>query len=147
MERTWKVIESKELSEDSWNKRYVVVDIETGEVLDNAQGYGYKSVQKAYAGYGYKTRDKSKDAEKAEKHRIIQNWCKEHKSFVRDLEDYAFHIWKGSYGPDEKFNAELVRKMFNNYGYTDLPFTAGEFLRYWDKPLKQKNRGKKKKRQ
>jgi hypothetical protein len=77
----------------------------------------------------------------------IQNWCKEHKSFVRDLEDYAFHIWKGSYGPDEKFDAKLVREMFNNYGYTDLPFTAGEFLRYWGKPLRQKNKGKKKKKQ
>ena len=57
------VIEDKNLS-SNYDKRYVVVDKDTGEVLDDAQGYGYRSVQKAYAAYGYKTRDKSKDAEK-----------------------------------------------------------------------------------
>lgn len=44
--------------------RYVIVDAATGEVLDDAQGYGYKSAQRAYAGFGYLTRDKAKDLEK-----------------------------------------------------------------------------------
>ena len=39
----------------------VEVDKETGEVLDDAQGYGYKTKRNAYACYGYKNRDKSKD--------------------------------------------------------------------------------------
>lgn len=34
--------------------RYIVVDSETGDILDNAQGYGYKSIEKAYKGYAYK---------------------------------------------------------------------------------------------
>lgn len=33
--------------------RFVIVDDETGEVLDNAQGYGYKSAQNAYRGWNY----------------------------------------------------------------------------------------------
>lgn len=37
-----------------------IVSVDTGEVLDDAQGYGYKTAQKAYAGYSYKNRDKSK---------------------------------------------------------------------------------------
>lgn len=34
--------------------RYVMMDTETGEILDDAQGYGYKTPQKAYAAYNYK---------------------------------------------------------------------------------------------
>jgi hypothetical protein len=50
-----------------YKKRFVVVDNETGEVLDDAQGYGYKTAQKAHVAWAYKTRDKSKDAEKMKK--------------------------------------------------------------------------------
>lgn len=35
-------------------KRYVIADTETGEILDDAQGYGYKTAQGAYKAYGYK---------------------------------------------------------------------------------------------
>ena len=34
--------------------RYIVVDSETGDILDNAQGYGYKSENNAHKGYWYK---------------------------------------------------------------------------------------------
>ncbi len=34
--------------------RYVIVNQETGEIMDDARGYGYKSKQNAYACYGYK---------------------------------------------------------------------------------------------
>ena len=54
--------------------RYVIKDMESGEIVDDAQGYGYKSAQKAYAGWAYKNRDKSRDSEKAEKERMISKW-------------------------------------------------------------------------
>ena len=34
--------------------RYIIVDAVTDEVLDDAQGYGYKSIKKAYRAYVYK---------------------------------------------------------------------------------------------
>lgn len=34
--------------------RYIMVDRDTKEVLDNAQGYGYKSAQKVCAALKYK---------------------------------------------------------------------------------------------
>ena len=52
-------------------RRFRIVSAETGEVLDDAQVYGYKTMQKAYAAWAYKTRDKTKDKEKKEKDRII----------------------------------------------------------------------------
>ncbi|MBQ9434249.1 MAG: hypothetical protein IJU26_08545 [Synergistaceae bacterium] len=56
------VIESEKLS-GKYDKRYVVVDKDTGEVLDDAKGCGYKTAQKAHAAYAYKTRNRSKDGE------------------------------------------------------------------------------------
>lgn len=124
------VIESSKLSSQH-DKRYIVVDKDTGEILDDAQGYGYKTRQGAYRAYGYKTRDKSKDKEKAEKKRIVKQWCKENRRFVRMLEADAFSIAKGSYAPEDEFNAEWVNDAFMRWGFTDLPFTVQEFLRYW----------------
>ncbi|MBR0204485.1 MAG: hypothetical protein IJQ56_08985 [Synergistaceae bacterium] len=119
------VIEDKNLS-SNYDKRYVVVDKDTGEVLDDAQGYGYRSVQKAYAAYGYKTRDKSKDAEKRAKKRSILKWLKEHKGFNQLMEDVAFDCMKCG----EPFNAALVKKMLKENNYAP-DFTAGELLRVW----------------
>lgn len=113
-------------------KRYIVVDKDTGEVLDNAQGYGYRSKQKAYAAYTYKNRDKSKDKEIVEKKKHIQQWMREHKSFVRLMDEYAFEIAKGSWGPEDKFDAKLVRKMLKD-NKLEVDFTAGELLKVWRK--------------
>lgn len=103
---------------------------DTGEVLDDAQGYGYKTAQKAYAAYAYKTRDKSKDKEKADKKRHIQKWMKEHKGFVKAMNGIAFEIAKGSWGPDDKFDAKQVKEMLEEWGLNP-DFTAGELLRVW----------------
>lgn len=128
--RTVRAARSPSLSEAGDN-RYVIVDTETGEILDDAQEFGYKTAHKAYAAYGYQHRDKSQDGKKAQKKRQVRQFCKSHQAFVDDLEDVAFHIAKGSYGPEITFNAKAVKQLFKANGYTDLPFTAGEFLRYW----------------
>lgn len=114
-------------------KRYVIVDTESGEIVDDAQGYGYKTAQKAYAGWYYKNRDKSKDKEKAEKERIIARWMRENKNFVRLLDSVAFDILTRKCDYGDKLDAKLVRDLLKKNGYTDMPFSAGELLRYWDK--------------
>lgn len=38
--------------------RYRIINEENGSVLDDAQGYGYKSAQNAYKAFGYKTKTK-----------------------------------------------------------------------------------------
>lgn len=55
-----------------YDHRYVIIDMDTGEILDDAQGYGNKSTQKAYAVYTYKNRDKRKDKEKQLKSKHIR---------------------------------------------------------------------------
>lgn len=48
------VIKDEKLTLLTGERRYVVVDKENGNVLDNAQGYGYKTIRNAYAAYAYK---------------------------------------------------------------------------------------------
>ena len=107
-------------------------------IVDDAQGYGYKSAQKAYAGWAYKSRDKSRDAEKAEKEKVISKWMKENKPFIRLLDALAFEEWKNTRSP---VNAEFVRKLLEENGYRNLNFTAGELLKYWQRgPLYSKKK-------
>lgn len=124
-------VQSEKLSEPYF-PRYVIVDSETGEILDDAQGYGYKTAQKAHMAYAYKTRDKSKDKAKKEKEKHIRRWMKEHPEFVHLMDGIAFEIAKGSWGPDDKFDAKLVRELLENSGL-ETDFTPGELLRVWTK--------------
>src|ERR1700758_5194398 len=49
-----KVVVSAALSE-GFAKRYVVVDAATGDNVDDAQGYGYKTAQNAHRAHAYKS--------------------------------------------------------------------------------------------
>ena len=95
--------------------------------MDNAQEYGYKSAQKAHAAYSYKTRDRSKDAEKLAKKRHIIKWLKENKAFTRLLEDAEWYSIKE---PDDRLDAALVKKLLKENNL-EPDFTAGELLRVW----------------
>lgn len=127
-------INALEISGDQYRgKRFAIVDIDSGEVLDDAQGYGYKTAQKAYAAWVYKHRDTSKDRERAAKRQHIVGWLKKHKDFRELMDQIAFEIMKGSWGPDDKFDAKLVGELLKNNGYSNLDFTPGELLRVWRK--------------
>ncbi len=130
-EKNYKVIESKELS-NAGKKRYIVVDIQTGEVLDDAQSYGYKSIKNAYSAFGYKTRDKSKDKEKKQKELKIKSWMSKNKGFVRLVDQIAFEIQKGSWGSDEKFDTAFLKKMLKENNI-EIEFSASELLKVWRK--------------
>lgn len=131
MSKDYKAVEyQSQTSSEFCQQRYCIVSTETGEILDDAQGYGYKTIQKAYAAYAYKTRDRSKDKEKADRDRHIRKWMKENRSFVRMMDTFAFEIAKGSWGPDDVFDAKFVKRMLDD---NDLhpDFTAGQLLRVW----------------
>lgn len=115
---------------DTFEMRYCIVSTDTGEVLDDAQGYGYKTAQKACSAYAYKTRDKSKDKERAAKKKHIEQWMKDNKSFVRLMDDYAFQIAKGTMAPNDKFDAKFIKDLLKEQGL-ETDFTASELLKVW----------------
>ena len=64
--------------------RFVIVDKETGEVVDDAQGWGYKDKNKAYKAAWYKFgKGKAKVDEAVA-------WWKEHPDFQDDVEEMLF---------------------------------------------------------
>ena len=109
-------------------KRYVIVDADTGEVYDDAQGYGYKTRQKAYSAYNYKKRDKATIDAEYDKKEQIEKWCEENRDFVDDVIDtmcdYVMH--------GEEFTNEMCAQMFKNHGIDiiTLEFTIEEFRKW-----------------
>lgn len=119
-------------NKNSFETRYCIVSTETGEVLDDAQGYGYKTAQKAHAAYAYKMQSKRARKKRMAKNRHIKQWLDQHKDFAKTMDETAFEILKGSWGPNVEFNANLVKKLLKEF---DLKpdFTAGELLKVWQK--------------
>ncbi len=109
-----KVVESPRLSKQ-YDKRYEIVDADTGEVLDDAQGYGYKDIRGAYAAWGYKHRDKKKNAEKKKRYAAARAWLKQHKNIQGIFDGCVFEIAKGSWGPDDKVNTQLVKDILKDH--------------------------------
>ena len=138
MDKNVKVIKSKELS-SQYEPRFIVVDTDTGEILDDANGYGYKTTQKAFAGYAYKSRSKQDVANIKRKESVIFKWLAEHKEIRNELDAAAVYALKD--GVD--MTAKDVKAILDDHDIKDLPFSATELLRCWrrGKPqYKEKNR-------
>ena len=78
-------------------ERFFIIDSETGELLDDSQGYGYKSYDGARKAWFYKLKDNlSPEAkkEKQEKTEKIRKWLKEHPDFRSELSGIEWDIIK-----------------------------------------------------
>lgn len=125
-ERKIKVVEDKTLGENEWDRRYVVVDAETGEVLDNAQGYGYKSIQNAYKAYSYKSKHKNPKQYARAMKRKVNDFINEHKKFFDDLSENMLEALKEG----EEITDKQIKKLIEDNGIV-LPFSFSELKRYW----------------
>ncbi len=106
------------------------MDAETGEILDDAQGYGYKTAQNAYLAWGYKTRDKSKDAEKLKLVKEILKWQQQYNLFSQ-MDVVARDVIRGKYGQNQKFNTKMVKELCKEI--ENVPYTARDILWTWRK--------------
>lgn len=117
--------------------RWRVVDVTTGEILDDAQGYGYKTAPKAYAGFGYKQKHKNlKKANRAQKRlrAAISQWEDQHQQFANDLTADIFSASKdGSFSRheiDRDIEAAFTTYV-NQLPATDRPnFSAADYRKY-----------------
>lgn len=114
-------------------RRFVIVDAETHEVLDDAQGYGYKTRQKAFAAWSYKSKTpKQRKAYKA-KQKKIQKWLSDYPDFELDYEDMLFQALKiGSKVEKSDLEALLNSERYSN-ATKDLPFTINDLWRWLQK--------------
>lgn len=83
------VAKSAKLSKH-YEPRYIIVDEETGEILDDANGYGYKTKQAAHKGWAYKSKPKEEKDKINKQHLIIMSWMKESKKSCKRTRRFVF---------------------------------------------------------
>jgi len=100
--------------------RYIIIDKKTGEIIDDAQGYGYRSKQKAYRALSYKYRGGKEKLSKYEtfwkknkkiaKHirEIHTIWYKENLRAEITADDILHDILN-------KFNIDIPKDLLKHY--------------------------------
>lgn len=121
-----KVVVSGALS-DGFDKRYVVIDAATGDIVDDAQGYGYKTAQNAHRAHAYKSMPPKKKRQRDAAQRQVRRWCAAHPEFMRHLESAMFYALKS----DLNLTEADVRTMLDEHG-VELPFSAKNLMRHWN---------------
>ena len=78
-------------------------------------------------------RDKSKDAEKRKKQRMIKAWLKEHPVVGDALEEAAWDIVKRNVPPETKIDTKLVKSILKENNLELEGFSARDLLSVWKK--------------
>ncbi|HWF68860.1 MAG TPA: hypothetical protein VG187_04725 [Mycobacterium sp.] len=120
-----KVVVSAHLSKN-YDKRYVVIDEMTGEVLDDAQGYGYKSAQNAHRAQSYTSLPPKKKREREAAKRRVERWCAEHGEFMQHVDQAMFCALKDG----ENVTEADVEAMLTEHRL-ELPFSIKDLMKHW----------------
>ena len=64
-DRFYEAVYSEKLSQERGDIRFIIIDQDTGEILDDANGWGYRSARNAYRRFGYTQSSFQKDKKKA----------------------------------------------------------------------------------
>lgn len=117
-----KVVMAKRHGED----RFVIIDEDTGEVVDDAQGYGYKTAQNAYRACGYKNRPKEKFDQDAKIERAVYRFCRNHGDIVKEIENEMFYAVKDGV----PFTGKDVDDLIPEDLRSEFWFGSKNFLKY-----------------
>lgn len=109
--------------------RFIIVERETNNVIDDAQGYGFKTKDGAYKAAYYKLNQKSI----IHKQRVVNNFLENHPEFNWRLCDLMMDAAKfnGSVQPD------MVEQLADELSQV-LPYSGEEFLRILNSKSKKK---------
>lgn len=109
--------------------RFIIVERETNNVIDDAQGYGFKTKDGAYKAAYYKLNQKSI----IHKQRVVNNFLENHPEFNWRLCDLMMDAAKfnGSVQP------EMVEQLADELSQV-LPYSGEEFLRILNSKSKKK---------
>ena len=100
--------------------RFIAVDSDTGEVIEDGNGYGYKTKQNAIkAAYWHFNKGQMSGENK-----VVEKFIKEYKSFGAWISDEMFYSMKDG----EDFTAERLKQMAEEQEL-ELPFLPAKFLK------------------
>lgn len=117
---------------NSYETRYQIIDAATGKVLDDAQGYGYRTPQKAHAAWAYKHPNKNSSRPNKSMERKIRRWMSNHEEFCSDLENYCVDLWKETQGKHGFPSAKELQKFLQEKD-PEISFTATQFRWVWQR--------------
>jgi hypothetical protein len=121
--------------------RYIIVKKGTNEVLDDAQGYGYKSVESASKAAWYKYKGgKEKILSTANKCLQFWNQNPEAAKYFSDSMEWNFKelarneitIGDITTSVEEKYNIEIPKDVLKNFDMMDASYRK-EYKRKWKK--------------
>jgi tagatose-1,6-bisphosphate aldolase non-catalytic subunit AgaZ/GatZ len=121
-----KVVVSAALSE-RFEKRYVVVDEATGDIVDDAGGYGYKTAQNARRARAYKSMAPKNKRQRDAAKRGVRRWCAAHPEFMGHVESAMFYALKDG----RNLTEADVGAMPDEHG-VELPFSVKDLMRHWN---------------
>ena len=121
-----RVVVSAALS-SNFDKRYVVIGEATGAIVDDAQGYGYKSAQNAHRAHAYKSMPSKKKRQRDAAKRRVERWCAQHPEFMQRVEQSMFYAMKDG----ENVTEADVLVILAEYGL-ELPFSVNDLMRHWN---------------
>lgn len=100
--------------------RFMVIDTDTGEILDDAQGYGYKTAQKAHAAWNYKHRTPKQVQSHKKNIRLNREFLKRHRHFEDDWGEVCLECYKNGEAPGYQDFKELLAEFddFEGKGYS-----------------------------
>ena len=133
----YKVIRSKQLSK-GYDNRYVIIDKETNQVLDDANGYGYKSKENAHRCWAYKSRSKEDKNKINKKYEAVIKWIDKNKKIIDELDNMAFYAFKDGDDLTTKDIEEVIGK--------HQEFTTRQFIYVYHNYNKVKRNLRKKKK-
>lgn len=119
------VVEDKTLG-NGYEPRYVVINPETGEVLDDAQGYGFKTRQAAYKCYGFKLNHENPKQYKKDMKKIIKDFIEANKDAFNEV----YRSLEYATRDNEKVTNKMIIQLLKQYNI-ELPFTINDLKRFW----------------
>lgn len=99
------VIKVKAKYSRKYKHPWILINENTGEIVDDAQGYGYRTAQKAHASWAYRHRS----PKSVHNHKSAKKWWQKHKELAKGLDEDVFEIAKGSWDEDDKFDLNLLK--------------------------------------
>jgi hypothetical protein len=117
METIYKIVPYKD-------GRFAIVDIETGEMMDDARGYGYKTFQNANRAAWYKF--KSGKVKITSTKLDYKKWLKEHDGIQDDVNE-LFEIYFKEIASGEMDANDIITKLENSWKM-EIPNKFGNLL-------------------
>lgn len=113
--------------------RYIIVD-DNEKVLDDAQGYGYKSVKKAQAAWFYKNRSPQQVKEWENKKNVVKQWINNNSKIIDAFSYELFiNLKDGDDEPMEETFERVLHWYLTDQEIQNLPFTIKNFIKIYKK--------------